>query len=301
MRNALIVGGVLIAGAVVTALGKPDSEPNYTNAGELWWDVVRDADGLGLQLSRVSAAEEMDAGRKMALRIVSGSTVATAWQTYVEAVGQGVAKQVGRKDIRYEFHVIDEPTVNAFALPGGQIFIFTGLLEKMQNEAELASVLGHEVGHVDARHCIERLQYELRMKRLGLKELGQITDLLRRLPEQGYAQYQELEADELGVRMSLAAGYDPGDGIALFRRLFVTGTQMKPTSPLEELASVALSTVFDYFRSHPPTPERMRRMQGLVDTERRKSTGRLVYRGTENFNRRIPMSQQQFGGETVRL
>lgn len=299
-RQALIVAVVLVAAAVLTALGKPDPDVLYTSAGELWWDVVRDADGFGLQLSRVSTKEEIDAGTRLANEYARGLTLSPVWQVYVSSVGRRVAQTVGRKDIPYHFHVIEDETVNAFSLAGGQIFVHRGLLDSTQSEAELASVLGHEIAHVDRRHSIERLQYELRMKRLGLGELGQLADLLRSLEAQGFAQYQEIEADEDGLRLMFNAGYDPEAAFALMSRIFATGVQGRAQTPLEEIARVASATVFGYFRSHPPTQERLRHMRQAIDRYRKASAGRTLYRGVENFGRRIPMSDRQFPGELVR-
>ena len=76
---------------------------------------------------------------------------------YVSNVGQKVAKNTERSDVTYRFHVIDSPMVNAFALPGGYIYVSRGLLSLANSEAELAAVLGHEIGHVTARHAAERV------------------------------------------------------------------------------------------------------------------------------------------------
>lgn len=76
---------------------------------------------------------------------------------YVDAVGQRLAAVSDRKNLFYRFHVVDDSTINAFALPGGYIYIYRGLLAHMNNEAELAAVLGHEIGHVTARHSVQQI------------------------------------------------------------------------------------------------------------------------------------------------
>jgi predicted Zn-dependent protease len=300
-RQALIVAAVLAAGAALTAAGNPDPGVLYTSAAELWWDVVRDADGFGLQLSRVSTKEEIGAGARLANAYTLGLTLSPVWQVYVSSVGRHVAQAASRKDIPYQFSVIEDATVNAFSLAGGYIFVHRGLLDSMQSEAELASVLGHEIAHVDRRHSIERLQYELRMKRLGLGELGQLAGLLRSLEAQGFAQYQEIEADEEGLRLMFQAGYDPEAAFALMSRIFTPGVvRGAAQTPVEEIARVASATVFGYFRSHPPTGERLRRMRQAIEGYRKAAAGKTLYRGVENFGRRVPMSNRQFPGETVR-
>ena len=79
-----------------------------------------------------------------------------ALQAYVNSIGQSLAKHSHRKNIRYTFTVLDDPSVNAFALPGGYIYITTGLMAYLNSEGELAGVLGHEIGHVTARHGVKQ-------------------------------------------------------------------------------------------------------------------------------------------------
>lgn len=276
-----------------------------TSVGELWADVFRDADQFGLQLSRVSARDEMELGKKIATNLERTRTTVPMWEVYVQAVGRSLAKHVRRKDIHYEFHVIDSPVKNAFALPGGQIFIYQGLLDAMQSEAELAAVLGHEIAHVDSRHCIERFQYQLRLRKLGFGDIGALLNVARMIMAVGYAQYQELEADSLGLSYALAEGYDPQGGIDLFSRMFRGSTDFAQkaaaSTPLEVLAQLASGALADYFQSHPPTQERIRRMTAKIEHYRKSHSGDRMYRGVENFRKKVPRSQQEFTGEHIRL
>lgn len=295
--SAIIVASLLAAGSAATWIGKPEREVSMTSVGELWSDVFRDADQLGLQLTRVSASEEMARGEKMSRGIVRGTTTSPMWEVYVNAVGQSLAKHVKRSDIRYQFHVLDAPVQNAFSLPGGQIFVYTGLLSQMRTEAELAAVLGHEIAHVDLRHCIERYQYRMRVP------AGEALELTHLFMRTGYAQYQEMEADTAGLHMALAAGYDPQGTIDLFARVFRAGLRREtpPSTPLEELADLTQSTLTDYFRSHPPTPERMRRLSAHIEEYSRTHRGQRHYRGVENLRRKTARTVKEFEGEFVRL
>lgn len=295
--SAVVVASLLAAGGAVTWMGDPEREVSMTSVGELWGDVFRDADQFGLQLTRVSASEEMALGEKMARGIVRGTTTSPMWEVYVDAVGQSLVKHARRTDVRYQFHVIDAPVENAFALPGGQVFVYTGLLAKMRSEAELAGVLGHEIAHVDLRHCIERHQY--RMKLPG----GELLKIAQDFMQIGYAQYQEMEADKAGMRMALAAGYDPQGTLDLFARVFRSrlGNDYPPATPLEELARLTESMLTDYFRSHPPSPERMRRLTAQIEEYRRAHRGERHYRGVENLRKKTARSRQEFDGEFVRL
>ncbi|HUQ93241.1 MAG TPA: M48 family metalloprotease [Bryobacteraceae bacterium] len=297
-----LVAFVLIAGAGLTWVGRPGRDVSLASVGELWGDVFRDADSFGLQLSRLSAAEEMELGKKIGGSMVRGNATVPMWEVYVNAVGQSLAKHALRRGIQYEFHVLDAPVRNAFAIPGGHVFVYTGLLQEIKSEAELAAVLAHEIAHVDTRHCIERFQYQIRLKQLGLGDVGALVNLARSIIHVGYAQYQELEADTEGLRMTIAAGYDPQASVDLFARIFQSpGRVRNPASPLEEMVEVTGSIFTDYLRSHPPTPERMRRLRAQIHSYRKTHEGSRTYRGVENFRRKIAKSQQEFPGEYIRF
>ncbi|MCK5902887.1 MAG: M48 family metalloprotease [Cocleimonas sp.] len=138
-----------------------------------------------------------------------------ALQTYVNGIGQQLAKKSHRRNIYYTFTVLDDPTVNAFALPGGYIYITTGLMAYLNSEAELAGVLGHEIGHVTARHGVQQASagmatsvlVGLIAKQSGVKPdlLGQFGSALLR----GYGRDHELQADRLGSEYLAHVGYDP--------------------------------------------------------------------------------------------
>jgi beta-barrel assembly-enhancing protease len=267
-RRSFFVAGGMLGGAVVTSLGSMDLDVNFDSVRELWSDVLRDADGAGLQATRVSDAEEIQLGNQFAQSVNSWVPMDAGWQPYVDAVGQKVAMGRQRKGIPYQFRVIDEPIQNAFALPGGHVFIYRGMLEFLNSEAELAAILGHEISHVDLRHCVERYQYSLKLKRIGVEGIGQIADFTRTLVSLGYGQFQELDADRNGLALSVRADYDPGAGAAVFRRMYLDvlakqySSVRPPNTPLEELARATVGAVSDYFRSHPSSATRMNNLQG---------------------------------------
>jgi predicted Zn-dependent protease len=138
----------------------------------------------------------------------------------VKAIGERlVAGSVAAKaPYRYSFHVLADPrTVNAFALPGGPIFITEGLLRLLRTEAEVAAVLGHEIGHVIARHSAERLaKQQLTQGLIAAVAMGsgdyttaQLAQMVGGMINMKYGREDELESDALGVRIMAEAGYDP--------------------------------------------------------------------------------------------
>ncbi len=141
-------------------------------------------------------------------------------QALVKQLGQRLVSQsfAAKSPYKFSFHVLADPrTVNAFALPGGPIFVTEGLLRLLKTEAELAGVLGHEIGHVIARHSSERLaKQQLTQGLLGALVVGsgdyttaQIGQVVGSMINMSYGREDELESDALGVRIMAEAGYDP--------------------------------------------------------------------------------------------
>jgi predicted Zn-dependent protease len=172
---------------------------------------------------------------------------------YVNKVGQKIAKVCDRKDVKYSFKVLDSEEINAFACPGGFIYIYKGLLKTMDNEAQLAAVLAHEVGHIVARHSIKRLQaaygYAIVMEialgdKMG-KVARQAADAATGLILQGYGRENEYEADNYGTLYAKKSGYNPKGMIQVFEKF--KKMEGSPPNAIEKLLS-----------SHPPASDRIK-------------------------------------------
>jgi predicted Zn-dependent protease len=148
----------------------------------------------------------------------------------VQRIGQKLvqASVAAKSPYRFSFHVLADPkTINAFALPGGPVFITEGLLRLLRSEGELAAVLGHEAGHVIARHSSEQLaKAQLTQGLIGAAVVGtgdyttaQIGQVVGSLIDMRYGRDDELEADALGVRIMAEAGYDPRAMIGVMETL----------------------------------------------------------------------------------
>ena len=212
-RNLTLAGvGLVTAIAAALLFARPGGyQADLRAAVEIWADVVRDADNFGLTLTGVSTKREMEIGREIETRIGrrAGIDDDSKLRRYVEDVGAAVAEHVARKGITYRFHVMRAPMVNAFALPGGVIYVTTGMIEFLHSEAELAAILGHEASHVDLKHCIGRLQYELTVRKVVGRDLAAIAQVGYTILALGFSKQQELEADANGVILAAKAGYDP--------------------------------------------------------------------------------------------
>lgn len=175
-----------------------------------------------------------------------------AVQERVDQIGQNIASVCDRKELKYYFKVLDNDEVNAFALPGGRVYIFKGLLKKMGDDDELAGVLAHEVGHITCRHAIKKLQammgYMLARALVAATpqsgDVGQGMDVAFNQILLGYSKEDEYEADKLGTKYMVKAGYNPEKMIVLLNRLHKIN-QRGPIRP------------YSYDRTHPFTTERI--------------------------------------------
>lgn len=129
----------------------------------------------------------------------------------------------------------------------------------MESEDEMAAVIGHEMAHVDLRHCIERLQYELTARKAELDVVYIVTSIPIVLFHAGYSKNQEIDADRIGLQYAVAEGYSPWGAINLFRRIRerYEGKKVEKPSPRGDVIAVLADIPIAYFRSHPPFHARL--------------------------------------------
>lgn len=294
-----LLAAMVGCGAVVS-VGRLDSGVSLESTRAIWADVVHDVDEFGLQVTRVSSAKEMQLGEEIAAQVTGWAAEDPAAEKYVDAVAESLLPGVHRKEIHYHVHVIRSPEVNAFALPGGQIYVCTGLLDFLQSEAELAAILGHEISHVDLRHAIERYQYQLQLRKLGAPGAGQLVEIAHSVVVMGYTQNQELEADASGERLSIQAGYDPDAAVAVFQRMqtrFGGATRVPAKTPLGEAGGAVADLIGSYFRTHPRSEERARQLSDMLARNHSELAGRIVYRGVGNYQSKVPRVTEELPEE----
>jgi predicted Zn-dependent protease len=172
------------------------------------------------QFSLLSESQEIQMGRDADPEIVAsmGLYPDESLQDYVQELGTALAGRSERPDLPWTFRVLDDPLINAFALPGGYIYVTRGILAHFESEAELVGVLGHEIGHVTARHSVSQISRQ-QLAQIGLgvgmilkPELQQyewIASASMQLLFLKFGRDDERQADELGVRYMSRVGYDP--------------------------------------------------------------------------------------------
>jgi predicted Zn-dependent protease len=222
----------------------------------------------GKEISLMSEAQEVALGQQMdpEVRREMGVYDDPELQRYVESIGKRLAVHSERPELSWHFTVVDAPAVNAFALPGGYIYITRGILPFLRDEAQLAGVLGHEIGHVTARHSAQQYT-KTTSAGLGLALLGIFVPEAR--PLQGvaeqalgvlflkYGRDDELQADKLGVRYTAAAEWDPA-GVA----------GMLTTLQRLDQASGSRKGVPNWLSTHPAPADRVERIQPVIQQAR---------------------------------
>lgn len=219
------------------------------------------------QLNLLSTQQEIAIGQQSApeyIKAFGGEIDDTSVRQYVNNIGQRLAALSHLPDLPWTFHVVDSDVVNAFAMPGGQIFITRGILAMFENESELAAVLGHEIGHVTHRHGAQQMSNAAVLD-LGLTAgavaSGAEGEQLRRIYNIGsqvgtlawllpHSRRFENESDAVGLEYMVAGGYDPRGMVSLLEKLAREGGSARP--PL-------------FLSTHPYPEDRARAVRGMID------------------------------------
>jgi beta-barrel assembly-enhancing protease len=253
------VGGTLILGLIVAvfALVKYCSSSDFNEV-------------LGItQYVGISEEQEIALGLQSAPHMIQqygGLHTSREAQETVRRVGRRLveASDARKTPYQYDFHLLANPeVVNAFALPGGQVFITAALYSRLETEDQLAGVLGHEIGHVVARHGAERIaKMDLTQGLTGAAVIAsgdystaQAAEMIGNLINMSYGRDQELQSDALGVRFMIDAGYDPEALIRVMQILAEAGGgQQQP----------------EFFSTHPNPENRIERIKEAIDHYRSK-------------------------------
>ena len=247
----LLLGSTLLASALLTVTGC----------------AVNPATGQR-QFMLVSESEEIEMGREADGPITEsfGLYESEALRAMVTNLGNDMASRSERPALPWSFKLVDDPMVNAFALPGGFIFITRGIMASLNSEAELAGVIGHEIGHVTARHSASQMSRQ-QFQQIGLgvgsilsSDVASVAGVLSAglgLLNLSYSRGDESQSDELGVRYMSRAGYDPNALVGVFQTLALAGggggsvpgwatTHPDPVNREEDIREIIAASAQDY-------------------------------------------------------
>lgn len=196
------------------------------------------------QLILISDEQELAMGLSESEKIKQSAPLSKSGETVakVRTIGARIAAVSGRDDFQWEFNVIESDQVNAFCLPGGKVFFYTGILKLMENDDQIATVMGHEIAHALARHGAERISMQM-VSQTGAQVLGSVLGVpaeYQGLYEQAYgiganvgvilpfSRKHEHEADQIGVYLMWKAGYDPNEAVKFWKKMKAASEGQKP-------------------------------------------------------------------------
>ena len=241
-----------------------------------------------------SDAQEVQLGKQFSrqieqdLKIYSDPTVTA----YIDQLGQHLANHSQRQNITYHFKVVDTEVVNAFAIPGGYLYVNIGLIRAAENESELAGVIGHEIGHVVGKHGVKQMTRQLGLAAMAQLALGENQSKLKQmvagLAANGvlmkYGRDAEREADIYAVQEMYDAGIDP-EGMATFFEKLLKLQKGKP-SKLEQI-----------FSTHPPTAERIATVRARIAQLPRKPNLKKDSQRFHQIKERLPLPSKTSKGK----
>lgn len=248
------------------------------------------------QFNMVSQGQEISLGQQAEPEFLAqygGDVPSPQVAQHVSALGAELAKHSERADLPWSFHVVNSPVINAFALPGGKVFVSRGLLEKMSNEAQLAGVLGHEIGHVTAQHIGQQMTRQMGVQAVGaaigiagqqtnnqyLQVLGVGAQAGGGLYLLKFGRDQESQADELGMRYMTRLGYSPLGQLQVMQILKA------------EMGSAAGAEILS---THPLPDTRIQRVQAIIKSTYPDAANTSAYRlDPETYKRQVldPLSK----------
>ena len=237
------------------------------------------------EINIFSDAQEVQLGKQFSreiekeIKIYSDPVVTT----YIAQLGQHLASHSQRKNITYHFKVVNTEAVNAFAVPGGYLYVNIGLIRAAENESELAGVIGHEIGHVVGKHGVKQMTRQLGLAAVAQLALGEdqnkLEQMVAGLAANGvlmkYSRDAEREADGHAVQEMYDAGIDP-EGMATFFEKLLKLQKGKP-SKLEQM-----------FSTHPPTAERIAAVRYRIAKLPRKSNLKRDSQRFHQIKKRLP-------------
>ncbi|MGD1920742.1 MAG: M48 family metallopeptidase [Pleurocapsa sp.] len=226
-----------------------------------------------IQLSNISSTQELELGKEINQKIIESGRAKilnnSSINGYIRQIGEKLAKNSDRPNLPYTFQVVDDDNINAFATMGGFVYVNKGLIAAADNEAELASVIGHEIGHIVGRHSIEQMRNRALSQGLlsatGLDRNNAIQIGVELAISRPNSRSDELEADRFGLDNMIRAGYAPAGILGFMQKLL-----QKNNSPPSVLST------------HPATSERLRILKNSINPKTINAGNTLDNRAYKN-------------------
>jgi predicted Zn-dependent protease len=254
---------------------------------------------LSQSMDQIDEPREIEIGRQLSAVLLGSKPLYldVNMQRYVNQLGRWIALHSGRPDLPWTFAVLDDPGFNAFAAPGGFVFVTKGLVESVADEGELAGILAHEITHVTGRHHLKALRKNARAGLLtsvigsqlkgdaGGMISGQLLSLGRDMYARGLDQDDELDADRTGVAVAARAGFDPYGLVSVLQ-------QLRAVAPNDPNFALSLST-------HPPTETRLNQLELAMGTRLDALAGRPQVTVAQRLERIMAASRRNASTATA--
>ncbi len=249
-RRRWLYGAISLILTLVISLGTV--KPSY---GVSWVELLLRGVQV-VQLSNISDKQEVELGKGINQELISSGQAKIypnrAINNYIKQIGERLAKTSERPDLPYTFQVVDDKNINAFATMGGYVYVHTGLIAAADNEAELASVIAHEIGHIVGRHAIKQMREQAISQGLlsaaGLDRSNAIQIGVQLAVSRPNSRSDELEADRFGLENLKKANYAPAGMLGFMKKLLKQGGSV-PT----------------FLSTHPATEDRIARLDAQID------------------------------------
>lgn len=242
----------------------------------------------GQDLVLMTEAQEIQLGKQNHQQIIQqyGRYDSPELQAMVNRIGQEIAAQSHRPNLQFTFTVLDAPEVNAFALPGGYVYITRGIMAYLNSEEELAGVLGHEIGHVTARHSVRQNTAQTATGLIGVlaavttgdSSVAQTTNYIGSALVSGYGRGHELEADRLGAEYLARINYDPESMLSVISVL--KNQELFAQEQALENGEKAPAAYHGLFSSHP---ENDRRLQEVITAAKQYQGAEVKHPNPEDY------------------
>lgn len=256
LKFRLIIAGVIVLISVVSYWSRQEKNLTTGEFQPVGGITIDDEIAIGLQ----AAPEMIDLHHGESRDLQGRRNVETIAARLLNALYQRVQRAGGKIPYQFQAHLLaDSQTVNAFALPGGQVFITEALYKNLQNEAQLAGVLGHEIGHVIERHGAQRIAKDQLFQGIvgaagvagGSQSSAQIAQLVTQLTQMKYGRQDELESDRWAVQLMTYGGYHP--------------EQMLTVMDILEKASGGAGAGPEFMSTHPKPANRREYIRGIIE------------------------------------
>ena len=242
--------------SALTALGLCLGTPN-PSYGFSFFDLLFRGIQI-VQLSNMSDSQEVNLGKQINQQLVQGRKIKLyqnpQLNQYVNQIGQRLAQRSDRPDIPYTFQIVDDKSINAFATMGGFVYVHKGLIEEADNEAELASVIAHEIGHIASQHAVEQMRQQAItqgvLSAAGLNQSAAVQIGVDLALNRTNSRQDEFQADQLGLANLQQAGYAPVGMVNFMKKLLQRG-----------------GSVPSFLSTHPATSERITALQQKIDPQ----------------------------------